>query len=130
MKMKGFILLAIAALCLTGCGTIGNFASEHPQPYGGVVIDMNSVGSGNYSGSRALVVPILALGTAEFCASVVGDTLTVPYILWREVRLSCENAAKEAAFSKMPTLDSTDSVVTPAAADPSAPVADKGSESK
>jgi hypothetical protein len=137
MKMKGILLLAMSAACLTGCGTVGNFASEHPQPYGGVILDMNSAGSGHYSagGGGGLLVPalIIGAGATEFCATVVGDTLTAPYILWCEVRLSCENAANEAAFSKLPTQDSTDSVVTPAApmvAGCLVPAEEKGREGK
>jgi hypothetical protein len=82
---------ALALVVLTsGCGTVCNLASEQPEVYGGLKRDLTVVaGVGNSSGHpvslgsdpRVFLV-LLALGGAEFGASFVGDTLSLPLILY------------------------------------------------
>jgi uncharacterized protein YceK len=137
MKMKVFTLMAVSAICLTGCGTVFNLASKEPQPYGGLANDIKVVaaphlpaGSASSAGALAMV---LALGAGEFCASAVADTLTFPFILFYEARISRENTAKQADYSKLPVQYSAGAVAAPppqAFIDHPALVEDKGWESK
>jgi uncharacterized protein YceK len=78
------VVLAISALSLTGCGTICNLASKDPQVYGGPAKDFEVVqyfhGCGGIGGAVVLV--------SDMCISLVGDTLTLPILLYRRERLS------------------------------------------
>jgi hypothetical protein len=96
MKAKSILLPAISALCLTGCGTIGNLASKDPQPYGGLAKDVewfdtpHSVLNGGSSSKGGLVG--LGLCGCELASSGVADTLTFPLILCYEALIAHENA--------------------------------------
>jgi hypothetical protein len=91
MRGKSLALAFLAALLAKGCGTVGNFASGRPEPYGGVARDIEFarergetplLGSGISSPQGAAV--LLALCAGELCASAVADTLTLPLIACRE----------------------------------------------
>ena len=84
MDRNRIALLAVFAVLLSGCGTICNFAGGEPAPYGGVAKDLevaeHSSGGGGIR-SASSIVAVCALCAAEFCASAVADTLTLPFIL-------------------------------------------------
>jgi uncharacterized protein YceK len=136
MKMKGILLLAMSAVCLTGCGTVCNLASKDPQPYGGLAKDVDwfetphSANGGSSSRGGAI---LLGLCGCEFASSGVADTLTFPLILCYEALIAHENAKNEGNYSKLPVEYSVGAVAAPPAptsAKPSIPVEDKGCEGK
>jgi uncharacterized protein YceK len=100
MKWARVALLAAAvAAAASGCGTVFNLASKDPDNYGGVQRDIQVAAdasahggllsegtnrSGAGSGEAALVV--LALCGAELSLSFVGDTLTLPLVIYLRQR--------------------------------------------
>jgi hypothetical protein len=92
--------LAFFAVCMTGCGTVRNLASDDPAVYGGVAKECESLCNGwspgsspyhmNQSGGGAqavgmlLVVPALIIGVpvADISVNFVGDTLTMPIAMY------------------------------------------------
>ena len=117
MKRIGFFLLAICAVCLSGCGTICNFASGDPQPYGGLTRDMDRVGSGQQGGgghiSSPLAIPILlGLGAGELVATSIADTLTMPYfIISRQAEIKRDQTENKEDYSKLPVQYSAGAAV-------------------
>jgi uncharacterized protein YceK len=99
-QLAPVVFAALAALLLSGCGTICNFAAgiEHPDEaptvYGGFRFDMkvceavattdNSLGITH--GSAYTVLFILGLACADPLLSLAGDTVTLPYTLYLERR--------------------------------------------
>jgi uncharacterized protein YceK len=88
MRGKSLALALLAPLLANGCGTVGNFASGRPEPYGGVARDIEFA---RERGDKPLLgsnpegaAVLLALCAGELCASAVADTLTLPLIACRE----------------------------------------------
>jgi uncharacterized protein YceK len=95
--MRYFIAwLATALVTLTsGCGTVCNLVSEEPQVYGGVKRDLGvAAGAGHLPASSPSLGPsdgkgalvLLAFCGAELGASFVGDTLSLPWLLYQDNR--------------------------------------------
>ncbi len=86
---------ALSAASLSGCGTVCNFASLDPKPYGGVAKDWELFDSVprrlredgfrlGGAGGIPIFFALVGLGMTEWACSVVGDTLTYPaFCLWR-----------------------------------------------
>jgi hypothetical protein len=79
---------ALTALCLNSCGTIANLASKDPQVFGGLQKDAELLTGVHPSptpvvhGDGRAVLFFLALVAAEPCLTLVGDTVTLPLVLW------------------------------------------------
>jgi hypothetical protein len=89
-----WIILVAAALAVTsiGCGTLANFGSDQPQPFGGVARDTaflvtpakTNFHSGDDGRGAAFFLGIWA---ADLCLSGVADTLTLPlFVYWEKKR--------------------------------------------
>lgn len=86
----GVVIIAVAAMSSTGCGTLFNFVGaavptdeekKFPMVYGGVQLDAAFLGSGvSGSGDGKGAAILLGLELADFPASLVGDTLTLPLV--------------------------------------------------
>ena len=83
-------VVALAAVSLSGCGTVRNIATGRPEIYGGVAKDLefaqksHSLGPATGKGG----VGFLCLYLADLSLSLVGDTLTLPYILYKQGRIA------------------------------------------
>jgi uncharacterized protein YceK len=74
---------ALLALALSGCGTVCNLANEDPQPYGGVVADVQFAFTPverDMKDNGAFV--FLGLVAADVALSLVGDTITLPLAIY------------------------------------------------
>src|SRR5262249_7527664 len=80
------VFVTIAAILLSGCGTVCNFATGDPEIYGGVQKDIafimtppgpDQVPRVNESPGKAAVFYV-AVVFADACLSLVADTLTLP----------------------------------------------------
>jgi uncharacterized protein YceK len=79
-------VLALVVLT-SGCGTVRNLAGPNPEPYGGVVKDvefLNTPGSQHLGTDGKGGVLFCAAWAADVCVSGVMDTLTWPYVFIRE----------------------------------------------
>jgi hypothetical protein len=91
-KSSVLVLVVLAAVCCGGCGTICNFASDRPQPFGGLAKDAealssasnDSPGLGGLGGDARVFLLFVGLGAAELCATGTADALTLPYFWWRD----------------------------------------------
>lgn len=95
-SLVGLVLLSCLA-AVSGCGTVGNVygPQEYPHVYGGVEMDCLALqGTWSTSGSGGLKatqsaeefgVAIFAtsLVAIDFPLSLVGDTISLPYVLMR-----------------------------------------------
>jgi hypothetical protein len=102
------VVLAFAALCANGCGTIWNLSrGSDMQPYGGVRrwgSDHESKAStGDNHGfspgpalSIALLGPMLVVMATEVCLTLVGDTLTLPLTCYVDAHRSRKATADHA----------------------------------
>jgi hypothetical protein len=43
MRSRMVLVALVLAAVASGCGTVSNFADDHPKPYGGVVKDLEFV---------------------------------------------------------------------------------------
>jgi uncharacterized protein YceK len=83
-------VVALAAVLSNGCGTVANLATGRPEIYGGVAKDLDfaqkphSVTPATGKGGVAL----LCLYVADLSLSLVGDTLTLPFILCKQGRIA------------------------------------------
>ena len=79
-------LLAMAVLGLSGCGTVCNLVSNDRQVYGGVQKDFEfmmtprNFGAGHNNGFGVLALFLLV--PADGFLSLMGDTLTLPLVVW------------------------------------------------
>jgi hypothetical protein len=89
--MKGaWVVLAVTAFFLAGCGTVCNLASNEPEIYGGVAKDVEFASIPHFDvkeGSGGGAAVLLGLWLAEACLCGAGDTLTVPVVLYRQARM-------------------------------------------
>jgi uncharacterized protein YceK len=80
-RRLGAVLLTVATVWFSGCGTICNFASGDPEvPFGGVQKDLKyfqTPRSEGPSGETAAKAALILL-PAELCLSFIADTLTMP----------------------------------------------------
>jgi hypothetical protein len=94
------MVLVAAALAVSsfGCGTVANFTSGHPEPFGGVQRDVAffnqpsgfSFKSGDDGWGAAVVLGVWA---ADLCVSGMADTLTLPlFVYWERKREREEKA--------------------------------------
>jgi uncharacterized protein YceK len=85
MKNALTVFVALAAVLVSGCGTIVNLCSGDPQvPLGGVQKDLeafNTPSSTNLGTGKGAALIVLLLPT-ELCLSLVGDTLTLPLAIF------------------------------------------------
>ena len=89
-------LTALLGLGLGGCGTIQNLAAElHPNPLAGALVPSTPYGGVNkdleYAAGSALGggpfgVPLAAVSLLDVPFSAVGDTLTLPFVFYFNVR--------------------------------------------
>jgi uncharacterized protein YceK len=77
------VLVALAGVSASGCGTIRNLASQDPEIYGGVQKDVAVIqtpparsGVGISPTTVAMFMPV------DLGLSAVGDTLTLPLAIW------------------------------------------------
>jgi hypothetical protein len=121
-KCPVLVVLALAAVSSTGCGTICNFASGHPEPYGGLAKDAEALSSsssssphfgGGIGDPRALLI-LLGLGAAELGATTTADTLTLPYFWWRDGWLSKERPVINKEYFNLPIQYSVGAAIDPA----------------
>jgi hypothetical protein len=101
------VVLAFAALCANGCGTIWNLSrGADMHPYGGIRKDCalaDHEKTTRHEGQRyslgtellslVLLGPGLIIGATEFCLTLVGDTLTLPLTSYVEELQSRKAAA-------------------------------------
>ena len=81
---------ALAALCLSGCGTILNLASKDPEPYGGIKRDIELATTPRVSFTETngkAAGGLMCFWLADLSCSAVADTLTFPFVLCREENL-------------------------------------------
>jgi hypothetical protein len=84
MKVARYLaFVAVITSLMTGCGTVCNLASSNPQVYGG--LDKDAELTREIQG-RAIAPPVkLAVAVfvlPDFLASLAGDTLTLPLMLY------------------------------------------------
>ncbi len=79
------IIFALAALWLSGCGTIQNLRSgEDMTPYGGLIKDSPGQmllaldGPQQFHGSPLGIIVVVPIAVGEVCLTCIGDTLTLP----------------------------------------------------
>jgi uncharacterized protein YceK len=97
----GLTFVATAAMLLSGCGTVRNLASGDPDNYGGVqkdLADWQAAGTGRgLSGpaqgthSWPMAVLLVAILPAELSLSFVGDTLTLPYVIYQRDKKNADS---------------------------------------
>jgi uncharacterized protein YceK len=81
-------VLGLALPWGSGCGTIGNLASGRPEPYGGVAKDIEFLETPTTTPQTGQGGPIFAaVWLADLCVSATLDTLTLPLVIHRDVRL-------------------------------------------
>jgi uncharacterized protein YceK len=88
--MKGTLIavfVTIAAVLLSGCGTICNLATGDPEIYGGPQKDaeflqnLHPAEGGGAAAGKGMAIVLLAT-VADVSLSVVGDTLTLPLAIY------------------------------------------------
>lgn len=90
------VCAALAAIALSGCGTLCNFASGSPEPYGGVKKDLEFAATpGPGCGDALGSLIFLGIWGADVACSGVADTLTLPIIRRREAKLMRERSAPD-----------------------------------
>jgi hypothetical protein len=114
MKWARAALLAAAmAVPSGGCGTARNLASGEPDNYGGVQRDLQFAAeagagggllagadsapageSGKYSGGGVLAFAFLGLYAADLSLCCVGDTLTLPLVMYLRQRREDASAGR------------------------------------
>jgi hypothetical protein len=127
--MRGsWTVLVAAALAVSsfGCGTVANLKSGHPEPYGGVQRDVAFLaGPSPFSfekrdfekdnGDAIFAAVIMGFWGAEFCASGVADTLTLPFIARRAEEKEREDKknAELGDYAHLPVQYAAGAVVDP-----------------
>jgi uncharacterized protein YceK len=92
-----FLVVGIALVSSSGCGTVLNFASGDPEVYGGVKQDaeilrmLYNTTSNNTDGGGKKAAVCLALLFTDFPLSTMGDTITLPFTLFREPKIPSED---------------------------------------
>jgi uncharacterized protein YceK len=120
MKVMAAIA-AVAAVSLSGCGTIANLCSGDPEvPLGGVQKDLEAFNTpcAMHAGTGKGAALIVLLLPTELCLSLVADTLTLPLAIFikrsgyprDDGRAAATPAAQE--FSPAPPVDSRSEVHT------------------
>jgi uncharacterized protein YceK len=101
---RNVVVACLAALVLStvsGCGTVVNLVSRHPtdftdatKPYGGVFVD------GAFAGDFAMqpqTLPVALFWLIDLPFSFVGDTVTLPYVLYLNAHKGDPAAARPEA---------------------------------
>jgi hypothetical protein len=109
MRKKWIALLAGAAFSAGGCGTVCNLASRHPEPYGGLARDLAVLAAcpplepgGGGSGEAVFFCAVLGVCAGEFCATGLGDTLTLPLVDRLAANKEREKSADGSACANLP----------------------------
>jgi hypothetical protein len=110
------LVTVLAAMALSGCGTIVNFASGDPTPYGGLQRDvafLPQLWKGGGDGKKA--IGILAISGAELASTGVADTVSLPVVvlLNRQDQRPEPIAVADAAPAPPPLLFQDFPVVSP-----------------
>jgi len=91
-KARLFLFVAIALLPLSGCGTVLNMTSADPEVYGGVKKDCEIAVSPHNYGSGGKNTPlVMVFWLADVGVSAVGDTVTLPFVAFREPKIPSED---------------------------------------
>jgi uncharacterized protein YceK len=100
-KCVTVLVMVLAAVGASGCGTVCNLCRGEPELYGGVKQDiaLTTVPLFNVNNVVAAAV-ILGVCGADVCLSGVGDTVTIPIVLRRQAALD----RPEPIFSQDGTL--------------------------
>jgi uncharacterized protein YceK len=77
------VLVALAGVPLSGCGTIRNLAGDDPEIYGGVQKDIAIIQTPPArSGVGVSPTTVAMFMPADLGLSLVADTLTLPLAIW------------------------------------------------
>jgi uncharacterized protein YceK len=78
---------------LFGCGTMRNLSEQNPEPYGGLRHDAKVVRDVfEPKTPRNMPVLMLSIGTIDLPLSLIGDTVTLPIVLWKILHPGPEEA--------------------------------------
>lgn len=106
--------LAIAALWLSGCGTICNLVSDDPVPYGGMQKDQEFftkwVAESDEDWGLKDLIGQFCIGVTETLLTCIGDLLTLPLANYLQQRREEYEAAEIRAARQKPPIPVADPV--------------------
>lgn len=98
-------LVAITSLTLAcGCGTVVNLASDNPTVYGGVRRDLETASTlkipieGKSQSDAIGAAVILGVCVGELLVTATADTLTAPYLAYRNGKKAREETRESMAL--------------------------------
>jgi uncharacterized protein YceK len=110
--MRRLLPITLVAMLIpsTGCGTVLNLSND-ASPYGGVVLETKLVAEGVMAGPAAWTCDITEvsfwpLALVDLPASLVGDTLTLPFSLKAQHERQRAEKAQDSTPGAAPAIQS------------------------